>query len=187
VNVFRCGAAARWLPRVLAGSVLATAMFVAMRPGPASAVLGAREFRAGLVIMAGVVALWVVRKGGEVRIEVGLGRNGLVLSRGPHRTELAYDEIDGLRYEAPFGTSKSWLPAVVLTDRRGAAWRLSSLLDRGGDLIDDLLQLSGRQDLHAWADALRIRRRMAGSGRRVGLGYGGACVVLLAGVIFYLR
>jgi hypothetical protein len=186
-RVYRCGAAARWLPRVLGGAVLVTAMLVALRLLPASGVPGAREFRAGLVVLAAVVALWVVRKGGEARIEVGVGPNGLFLFRGPHRSDLAYDEIDGLRYDAPFGASKSWVPATVLTDRRGATWRLSGFLDRGERLIEDLLELSGRDDLRAWADALQIPRRMAGSSRRVGLGYGFAALVLLTGAIFHLH
>ena len=51
-KIYRCGAAARWLPRVLAGAVLATAMLVALRLPPASGVPAAREFRVGLVVLA---------------------------------------------------------------------------------------------------------------------------------------
>jgi hypothetical protein len=186
-TIYRCGVAARWLPRALAGSVLVAAMLLALRLLPASGVPGAREFRAGLVVLAAVAALWVVRKGGEARIEVGVGPMGLFLFRGPHRTDLSFEEVDGLRYEAPFGPSKSWVPAAVLTDRRGTAWRMSGFLEHGDDLIDELLELSGREDLRAWADALGIRRRMAGASRRVGLGYGISAIVLLSGLTFYLH
>jgi hypothetical protein len=139
------------------------------------------------VLVGGIVALWLVRQGGETRIEVGLGCEGLFLFRGAHRTVLRYDDIDALRYDAPLGSSRSWLPATVLTDRHDTEWRVSALLDRGDDLISELLRLSGRDDLRAWADALRIGRRMAGASRRVGLGYGVAAAVLSVGVLFVLR
>lgn len=184
---FRCGNAARWLPRVLAGALLVSAMLVTMRIDPLSGIAGSRAFRVGLVVAAAAVALYVVRRGGELRLEIAVSTEGLEFSAGRFHSSLAFDQIESLQYETPFSASRNWIPAAVLIDRQERAWRMPALIDDGDRLIVLLLRHSGREDLASWSDALGVRRRMAGAVRRVTIGYAVAAALLLAGVFYRLH
>ena len=187
-RIHRCSAAARWLPRAFAGAVLVAGMLVAFALDPDATVPLVRPFKRGLVLVSALVALWLVRKGGEVRVGVGAGAEGLVFLAGPRRLDLPYREIAALRYEPPFAVSRSaWIPALALIDRRGTSWRIPALIERGERLVTALIDLSGREDLAAWADALDIERRMSRSGRRVAVGYGAAALIVVAAAIFRFR
>lgn len=184
---FSCGAAARWLPRSLAGATLAVAMLIVAGLETETPIYGMRMFRILLVMLAAAVALWVVRKGGEVRMVVSLEEEGVAFEVGSRSAEVAYDEIEAVGYEAPFGPSRSWLPAAVLLDRSGRSWRLSGLLADGGRLVEEFVRRSGREDLAAWVDAQDIRSKMARSATRIRIGYAVVAVVVAVGLVFYLR
>jgi len=187
-RIHRCSAAARWLPRAFAGAVLVAGMLVAFALDPDATVPLVRPFKRGLVLVSALVALWLVRKGGEVRVGVGAGAEGLVFLAGPRRLDLPYREIAALRYEPPFAVSRSaWIPALALIDRQGTSWRIPALIERGERLVTALIDLSGREDLAAWADALDIERRMSRSGTRVAAGYGAAALIVVAAAIFRFR
>lgn len=183
----RCSAAARWLPRLLAGAILAAGTLVALRIDPHSTVSGSRVFRTLLVVTAAVAALWVVRRGAELRVAVAVAPEGLLFGAGSRELRLRFEEIAAMRYEPAFGASRSWLPAAVLVDRDGRSWRLSGLLAHGERLTAEILSASGRQDLASWVEAHRIDRRMAGAARRTGVGYFAALAILGSATLFYLR
>lgn len=180
-RVWRCGRAARWLPRVLAASLLASGSWVGFVLGPEPVPAIVRPFRSGLVVVAGAVAWWIVRRGGELRWVVTLGESGLAFRAGARCLELAYRDIAALRYEAPFSASRSaWLPALALIDRDGVSWRISALVHGGEGLVEQLLEASGRADLAGWAEAFELERKMAAAGRRVAIGYVVASLPILA-------
>ena len=185
--VYRCGAAARWLPRVLAGSLLAAALVATKRVDPELVISGSRGFRAAAVMLAGILAVWIVRRGGEVRLRIAVDDTDLVFESGAERSTLHLVDVEALRYDAPFGVSRSWLPATVLIDRGGREWRLPALLDAGDRLVEEILERSGKQNLEAWAQALRIQSRMSRGGSRVRLGYAAAAAILGAGLLYYLH
>jgi hypothetical protein len=182
---YTCGPAARWLPRTLAGAVLVAGLLASAHVD--AALPGARTLRALLVVVAAIAALWVVRKAGEVRFRVTAGATRLTFEHRAHSASLLYEDIDAIRFEAPFGASRSWLPATVLVDRQGRDWRLCALLSSGDRLVGDIVVGSGREGLATWADEHHVRQRMARSHLRVRLGYAVALVVLLAPALLYLR
>ena len=184
---YRCGSAARWLPRALAGSIVASVLPVIQRIDAASGIPGLKMFHGGLILVAGLVGFWVLRRGGELRMAVEVRDDRLVFRAGSKRAELRFSDIETLRYDAPFAVTRTWLPATVLIDRRGTCWRLSALLPRGQRLIEQILEHSGREDLSTWAAALNVRERMALGGRRIGVGYVGVALILLTGAIYYWR
>jgi len=187
-RIHRCSAAARWLPRAFAGAVLAAGLLVAFSLDPDATVPLVRPFKRGLVLVSALAALWLVRKGGEVRVGVGAGPDGLVFVAGARRLDLRYRDIATLRYEPPFGMSRSaWMPALALIDRQGTSWRIPALIECGERLVAALLEQSGREDLAAWADAFDLERRMARSGARVAAGYGAAVLIVVAAAIFRFR
>ena len=186
-DAYRCGAAARWLPRALAGSLLAAALVATMRVDPEVVISGSRGFRTAVVILAAVLALWILRRGGEVRLRIEVNARDLVFEFGAQSSTLRLADVETLRYDAPFGVSRSWLPATVLIDRAGREWRLPSLLDDGDRLVEKILQRSGKQNLEAWAHAMRIRSRMSRGAIRVRLGYATAAAILGAGWLYYLH
>ena len=167
-TTYRCGVAARWLPRALAGSILVSVLPVLLRSDPDSRVAGSGPFHTGLILLVALVGLWVLRRGGELRLVIEIRADRMLFGAGSRQAELRFSQIDALRYEAPFAATRTWLPATVLIDRDGTCWRLSALLERGHLLIEELLARSGREDLAAWVDALNVRGRMAESSRRVG-------------------
>jgi len=184
---FSCGSAARWLPRALAGAVLVVAMFTVARLQAEPAVYGVRTFRMVLLVAAAAAALWIVRKGGEVRLIVSVAEDRVDFELGSRSAGVAYEEIDAVGYEAPFGPSRSWLPAAVLLDRQGRVWRLSGLLSDGERLVDEFVGRCGREDLAAWIDAQGIRSKMGRAALRIRIGYAVVLVVISAGLGFYVR
>ena len=185
--IFVCPAAALWLPRALAGSVLAATVFVTGRVDPLATLVGSRAFRTGLVLVGAIVALWILRRGNEVRMSIAVRSKSLAFRLGRADLTLRFDRIQAVRYDAPFGASRSWLPAVVLVERGDRDWRLPAMLEEGPRLIDEIVERSGREDLAAWADALRLRQRMGRSPMRVRVGYTLALAILALGVGYYFH
>jgi len=186
-RVYLCGIGARWLPRVLGGAVLGAGLLAVARIGAQSTVPGARSFRGVLVVFVAIVALWIVRKGSEVRLRVRVDRDGLSFEHRGRSAGLAYADIDAVRYEAPFGASRAWLPAAILSDRREREWRLCALIDAGDRLLAEVVERSGRDDLAAWVEAQRIVEKMSRSAMRVRVGYALAAAITLAGVVQLFR
>jgi len=184
-RLFRCGAAARWLPRCLAAAILVGALLASYRVGPKAHAAG-WSYAGPLVVVAGAAAaLWILRKGAELRTGLVPVEEGLEFVDGRRRTLLRWKEIDSLSYAPPFSTGRYWLPAAVLGDRDGRGWRISALTSDGTELIGELLRRASRSDLDAWADALQLDRRMARPGRSVLCGYAVAAAVLSAALGFY--
>ena len=184
--VYRCGPAARWLPRALAASVLAGAMLAGSRIDPSVAPLV--PFVRQFVILAGaVLAVMIVRKGGEVRFSFGLTRDALIVAAGKRTARLELSRVKRVDYEAPMGGSMNWVPATVLIDDEGRGWRVPSLVERGDRLIVDLLGRAARNDLDAWADAHHVVPRMGRYSLRVRAGYALVAIVLVASLAYYLH
>ena len=182
---YRCGTAARWLPRLLAASVLVAGWLMMLRVEPEAATPMVRSLRGLSVVFGAALALWIVRKGGEVRWRYELGDDALRVLHPGGSADLEYDWIQSARYEAPFGESRGWLPATVLQDKHGRTWRISALIDDGPKLIAELVQR--REELNAWVEAHRIEERMARAALRVRIGYGLAFAILLAATIYAVR
>jgi hypothetical protein len=138
-----------------------------------------------LILAGGLLALWLVRKGAEVRSVVEVDEEGLTFSHGRRRLFLGFEKIVRLGYAAPFADSRNWLPAMLIHDRDRQVWRVPALVGDGDQLLDQLLEKSGRSDLESWAETLALARRMAGSSRRITIGYAIAAAVLLAGLLYY--
>jgi hypothetical protein len=166
--------------------VLATGLLVAGTVDTDAGIPGARSLRVLIAVGAAGAALWILRKGGEVRIRVRAGAEGLAFEWRKQSAGLAYEDIDGIRYEAPFGPSRFWLPAAVLVDRHGKEWRLSALLASGDRLVGEIVEHSGREGLATWAEEHRVGRRMSRATLRVRIGYAVALAILLAGVLRFL-
>ena len=184
VATYRSGVAARWLPRILAAAILAAAMLAGLRLEERGY---GRALRTSVVLVGALTALLVVRRAGDVRVVFELGPQSLSLVRGAHRATLDLDRIERLRFDAPFVTSRHWVPAAVLVDRDGRDWRLPATLEGGDRLVRDLVGRIDRDDLRAWGDALGHERRMGRTRRVLIVGYGLAALVLLAALVFYLR
>jgi hypothetical protein len=184
---FRCSTAARWLPRALAASILASATLAAFRMDPQGILLGSPWLRNGIALGGALVALWVIRKGGETRIVAGIDDDELVLSYGSRSSRLPFDRMDRLGYAAPFAATRNWLPAMLIWDRRKGCWRLLSLVREGDRLLRTLLSKAGREDLAAWADSMKLEKRMAAAGRRVMIGYLISAAILAAGLLYYFH
>jgi len=184
VERFRCSAAARWLPRALAASVLASATLAAFRMDPEGILLGSSWLRNGIALAGALVALWIVRKGGETRIVAGIDDEGLVLSYGSRSSKLPFARMSRLGYAAPFAATRNWLPAMLVWDKHKGCWRVLALLGEGDRLLRTLLARAGREDLAAWADSLKLEKRMAEAGRRVLIGYIISAVILAAGLLY---
>ncbi len=184
---YRCGAAARWLPRALAGSLLAAALVATNRVDPEFVVSGSRGFRTAVIVLAAILAVWILRQGSEVRLRIEMDDRDLVFESGAQQSTLRLVDVESLRYDAPFGVSRYWLPATVLIDREGREWRLPALLEAGDRLVEEILQRCGKQDLETWAQALRIRSRMSRGDSRVRLGYATAAAILGAALVYYLH
>ena len=140
-----------------------------------------------MILLAAILAVWILRQGSEVRLRIEVDDRDLVFESGAQQCTLRLVDVEALRYDAPFGVSRSWLPATVLIDRGGREWRLPALLEAGDQLVEEILQRSGKQNLETWAEALRIRSRMSRGGSRVRLGYATAAAILGAGLLYYLH
>jgi len=166
--------------------VLAAGVLAAGRVGSEATAGGAQGFQLALLMAAAAAALWIVRKGGEVRVRVSVEAENVVFEVGSHRVSVAFERIEALRYEAPFGPSRSWLPAAVVVEQGGREWRLSALLRSGDALIDALVNRSGRKDLAAWAEAHGIRDKMSRSSLRLRIGYTLALAIVILAALFSL-
>jgi len=186
-SFYRCGAAARWLPRVLAASVLAASVLAAFRFDPYDVLTAARHLRSLLAVLGAVLALWIVRKGGEVRTAFAVVGGELQLRHGTREYSLRLEDLERLSYETPFAQSRTWLPALVLRDRFGQAWRVSAFLDGGERFLENLLDAAGRSDLRSWAETLGLGEIMSRARRRVLIGYVAAGVILAAGLFYYFH
>ncbi len=184
---FRCGLAARWLPRILGGAVLAAATLAALRldlQGDHPLLFHVRNFTA---LVGGLLALFIVRKGAEVRRVIEVDDDGLSFTYRSRTSVLRFEEITRLGYAGPFADGRNWLPAMLLHDRDRRSWRVPALVGEGERLLAIFLKNAGRSDLESWAEALALARRMASSGRRTAIGYTLAAAVLLAGLLYYYR
>lgn len=184
---YRCGAAARWLPRVSAAAVLLAGLLASFRFQAWDSNPGGSPLRMFLVVVVGAMALWILRSAAEVRIRVDLDDQRLQLSYGSQSSGITLQQIERFEFDHPMTASRRLLPATVVVDDKGRAWRLPVVLDSGAELIEAIIERTGREDLEAWADSLSLRQRMNRSSLVTGIGY--ACVALiLAGAFwFYLH
>ena len=182
---FRCGLAARWLPRAMAAAILVTAMLASWRIDERVSQTVWGYARHAVVLAGALAALGLLRQGGEVRVDVRLEEGRLEFVHGARATSLRLADIDSLRYAPPFSVTRHWLPATVLLDRWGKVWRLSALLVDGGELIRGLLERAARNDLSSWAEVHRLEARMGRAGQRVVIGYAVAAALILAAGLFY--
>lgn len=186
-RVFSCGAAARRLPRVCAGGWMAGSALLALRLG------GQTQRGIGLsvaLLVAGVGAiasLWILRQGSFVRSVIRVGTAGVTFAASGRESFLPYDSITDLRFEAPLGSSRRWLAAVVLGDREGRVWPICAQTEEVGELIDTLIRRSGRNDLRAWADALNLTRALSLGWAERALNLTVAAGVVLGGALFPVR
>ena len=79
---YRCGAAARWLPRALAGSLLAAAVVATNRVDPELVISGSPGFRTAVVVLAAILAVWILRQGSEVRLRIEVHERDLLFEFG---------------------------------------------------------------------------------------------------------
>lgn len=186
-RVYRCSVAARWLPRALAAAVLVGAFLSAYRFDPDGVLPASRYLKVVVVAFGGALAMWVLRKGSEVRTVVSLKADELTFGYGAREFSLRIDDLDRFEFETPFAQSRTWLAALVLRDRFGQQWRVPAMLDRGDELVAELIGLSARNDLQAWAETLGLERRMGRFRSRVILGYVAAAAILLLGVIYHFH
>jgi hypothetical protein len=186
-RLYRCGATARWLPRILAAALLVSALLAADRLAPRVRLAGWGLFAPAVVLLGGLLALAVVRQGGEVRRTVRFSAGAVLFGEGKRRFELPFERIETLAWEPPFATRRRWVPALSLVDRDGRSWRIPAFIERGEQLIAELLRRSGRNDLAAWSEALRLASRLGRPARAVSIGYLVALVILVLGLVFYLH
>jgi len=182
---YSAGAAARWLPRALAAAVLLASLLAAERFDLPRELNFTRPLRYSLMLVGGLLSLWFVRTGGELRVRISLGDRGIRFAHGTSATFLGYDEIHRLSYAVPFANRSQWIPAVVLIDESGRGWRLPALLTRGDQLLDDLIRKSDREDLLAWADSLGLMRRLGRAPILTAIGYLTAVGLICAAALFY--
>lgn len=185
-RLYRCGVAARWLPRTLAAAVLATAMLSAFRIDATGEPL-LPTVRQVVIFAGALLALGVARKGSEVRCTFGVTSDAVSVAVGSRSLGLGLEEIQRLDYAAPFAGSLNWLPAAVLIDRDGRSWRVPALVDEGDQLFVDLLRRAERHDLDSWAEAYHIVPRMGRYRMRIRMGYAVAAAILLVGIGYYLH
>jgi len=181
VTWYAAGAAARWLPRAVAGALLAATMAGGLRIDPASSAL-APWIRAFVVLVGALAALAVVRRGSEVRARFAVDADGLVVRVGRHERRLPWRSMTRLEWLPPFAGARTWLPAFAVVDDAGRAWRVPAVVEDGDRLVDELVRRSGRNDLAAWAESQALRDRMARARSRVVIGYAVAALAFAAAV-----
>jgi hypothetical protein len=186
-DAFACGVAARWMPRVLAGAVLASAFLATQRMDLEGVHSLSRAMRI-LVVMAGaLLALAITRGGAEVRGIFSLGPDALTLAWGKRRMEVRYRDLAALEYDPPLSRRPFWLPAAALVDRNERRYRIPALVWGGERLIDELVRRSERPELAAWNEVRRIAPRMARPGLWTYAGYVLAAALLAGGVALAIR
>jgi len=178
---FRCGAAARWLPRALGGSVLAATLLGTLGAAVSRGTVGRRA--AQFLTVVGAAAAWiVVRSGAETRHAFRLTDDALVVVSGRRESRVELGSLARLDFEPAFTRRGRWIPAAVLVDGAGTAWRVPALLESGDRFVRELLTRARRNDLDAWAAERDLSRRMAQARGRVVLGYAIAAGLLVASV-----
>ncbi len=160
-HVFRCTAAARWLPRTLAAAVLVSAVILSTRIYSGVAGTHWSHSRTLVVVVGAAFALAIVRSGGIVRAEFSLAAESLRLRIGRHERELPYEQVVSMIYETPFVNPREWLPSLVLIDRFGKRWRVPSFLADGERFVTDLTEAAARDDLRSFASAHDLSAKMA--------------------------
>ena len=183
---YRCAASGRWLPRTLAASTLIATLLMAETLESSTGAGLARGLQLLVIVVGAVLALWLVRSGGEVRIRVRVDRDGVWFEHSGHSTVVRFDDVERLDYEGPLSVSRRWIPAATLCEKGGRAWRLPTLLSGGERLLAELLLQAGRSDLETWAESLDLSRRMARGPRAIAGGYALAGLILAASLAFYL-
>ncbi len=159
-RVWRCPTSVRWLPRALAGAVLAAGVISARTlDRTADPVLASRV---GLLVTLAAAALaWlVVRTGGIVRLEIRLGEDAVEVSGGRRERALEYRDVVALDFAAPMTAGRRWVPALTLLDRFDQTWPLPAWVDDPRALLRGILEHAGRTDLEVWAEARRIGDRL---------------------------
>jgi hypothetical protein len=185
--VFRCSGAGRWLPRVLAAAVLIAAVLAAFRFDPGTVLTASKYLRSLVAVLGGALALWIVRKGAEVRVVLVLSEEELLFRYGSREYALRLEDLERLSYETPFAQSRTWLPALVLRDRFGQPWRISAFISRGERLLEEILRRIDRSDLQTWSETLQLPKLLSRSRHRVLIGYIAAAAILIVGVAYYLH
>jgi hypothetical protein len=184
---FRCRAAARWMPRTLSAAFLVGAMLAAFRLDAAKYLTFGPSVQGGVVVVGGIVALWILRAGAEARLRVRFDGGLLHFSAGSRNAALKLDAVDRLDREAPFGPSRRLFPAVVILDRDGRPWRVPVVIRPGEPLVREIVARTGRSDLEAWAESLRLEAWMRGGQWFVVAGYALAAAIVGIGWLFYAR
>lgn len=184
---YGCSGAVLWLPRVLAAAVVVASMLAAFRLEMSQGASLAKPIQGGVIVVGAFIGLWILRAGSEVRLRMHFDGPRLFFSLGRQSAAVELDAIVRLAREAPFGASRRLLPAAVLIEQNGRPWRLPVVLDHGAELIDDLLERSGRSDLAAWAEILELKQHMQRKQTVIVVGYSVALLVVLAGWLFYVR
>ena len=179
-RVFRCTAAARWLPRTLAAATLVSTMILSARIDAAVVGTGWSHSRTLVIVVGAACALTIVRSGGMVRAEFSFAAEAMRLRIGRDKRELPYEQIVSLIYETPFVKPRQWLPALVLIDRFGTRWRVPALLADGERFGSELTAAAGRDDLRSFASAHDLSGRMAATRGRLVCGYSFALGLILA-------
>ena len=180
----RCTSGGIWMPRLLAGAVLVTAVIASRTMDPDELFSSSQVYRGLVMVLGGIIALWVLKDGGIVRWSVQAGDQGLIFRSGRKENVLEYRDIVHIDYHLPFSAGRHWLPALVLQDRLGTSWRIPSFITDGSGLVAELLERADRSELDAWADARRVSQRMGKSAGSLRFWYGVAAMVLVFGLIF---
>lgn len=180
----RCSRAGIWMPRLFAGAVLVVAVIASWTMDPDQHFASSRMYRGLVIVLGGIIALWILKDGGIVRWSVLAGPSGLVFRAGGKENMLEYRDIVHIDYHLPFSSGRHWLPALVLVDRLGTAWRIPSFIGGGKGLVAQLLEQAGRNELDAWSDARRIPSRMGRGAGSLWLWYVVTGILLIWGLMF---
>ncbi len=185
-EVFRSGRAARWMPRVLGAAALFAGFAAAARIPSLHALLSAMKLV--YVAVGAFAALQIVRTGGEVRIVARVEDDRLWIGTDDDQREIEYGRLRRFEYDTPFARSmRRWLPAAVLVDDTGTAWRLPATLERGDALVRRIVERSGDDELRTWAETHRLERRMGRPQRVVRAGYAAAALLFALALVWTLR
>lgn len=171
--------AARWMPRAIAAGVVAVATVWALE---ISVVNRSGVMLRGIALVVGAyVALMVIRTGSEVLTRVRLESDRLWIDTPGRSREVRYEALERIGWDSPCARSaRLWLPAAVLFDDEGVAYRLPATLERGEQLIETILARADREELRSWEEALGVRARMGRPERVVWIGYLVAAAILIA-------
>lgn len=183
-EVHRCASGGIWVPRLLAGAVLVTAVIASRTMDPDQMFSSSQIYRGLVIVLGGIIALWILKDGGIVRRSVQACDQGLVFRSGRKEDVLEYRDIVHIDYHLPFSAGRHWVPALVLEDRLGTAWRIPSFIEDGGGLVNELLERSDRSELNAWSDARRIHQRMGTGAGSPKFWYVVSGLILAFGLIF---